>query len=135
MAQFDANGVDSTQAMAGLKKALQNATSEGKSMDEALSDTIGSIKNAKTETEAMQIATELFGKKGAAEMTKNPLALASALRKISADPDIEAVKREDVAQLFIEHPGKQAKSGFNGLSGLFATHPPIQKRIEVLEQF
>ena len=30
MAQFDANGVDSTQAMAGLKKALQNATSEGK---------------------------------------------------------------------------------------------------------
>ena len=63
MAQFDANGVDSTQAMAGLKKALQNATSEGKSMDEALSDTIGSIKNAKTETEAMQIATELFGKK------------------------------------------------------------------------
>ena len=70
MAQFDANGVDSTQAMTGLKKALQNATSEGKSMDEALSDTIGSIKNAKTETEAMQIATELFGKKGAAEMTK-----------------------------------------------------------------
>lgn len=70
MAQFDANGVDSTQAMAGLKKALQNATSEGKSMDEALSDTIGSIKNAKTETEAMQIATDLFGKKGAAEMTK-----------------------------------------------------------------
>ena len=70
MAQFDANGVDSTQAMAGLKKALQNATAEGKSMDEALSDTIGSIKNAKTETEAMQIATELFGKKGAAEMTK-----------------------------------------------------------------
>lgn len=47
MAQFDANGVDSTQAMAGLKKALQNATAEGKSMDEALSETIGSIKNAK----------------------------------------------------------------------------------------
>ena len=78
---------------------------------------------------------EYMADAGAAEMTKNPLALASALRKISADPDIEAVKREDVAQLFIEHPGKQAKSGFNGLSGLFATHPPIQKRIEVLEQF
>lgn len=78
---------------------------------------------------------EYMADAGAAEMTKNPLALASALRKISTDPDIEAVKREDVAQLFIEHPGKQAKSGFNGLSGLFATHPPIQKRIEVLEQF
>ena len=78
---------------------------------------------------------EYMADAGAAEMTKNPLALASALRKISADPDIEAVKREDVAQLFIEHPGKQAKSSFSGLSGLFATHPPIKKRIEVLEQF
>ena len=72
---------------------------------------------------------------GAAEMTKNPLALASALRKISADPDIEAVEREDVAQLFIQHPGKQAKSALSGLSGLFATHPPIEKRIAILEQF
>lgn len=70
MAQFDANGVDSTQALAGLKKSLQNATAEGKSMDVALKETIGKIKNAKSETKAMQIATELFGKKGAAEMTK-----------------------------------------------------------------
>ena len=46
-----------------------------------------------------------------------------------------AVKREDVAQLFIQHPGQQAKSALNGLSGLFATHPPIEKRIQVLEQF
>lgn len=68
MAQFDANGVDTTTALAGLKKALQNATAEGKSMDVALEETIGSIKNAKTDTEALQIATELFGKKGAAEM-------------------------------------------------------------------
>lgn len=78
---------------------------------------------------------EYLADAGSAEMTKNPLALASALRKISADPDIEAVKREDVAQLFIQHPGKQAKSALSGLSGLFATHPPIEKRIQVLEQF
>lgn len=70
MAQFDANGVDSTQALAGLKKSLQNATAEGKSMDVALKETIDKIKNAKSETKAMQVATELFGKKGAAEMTK-----------------------------------------------------------------
>lgn len=75
---------------------------------------------------------EYMADAGAAEMTKNPLALASALRKISADPDIEAVKREDVAQLFIEHPGKQAKSALSGLSGLFSTHPPIKKRIAIL---
>ncbi|NDV64492.1 M48 family metallopeptidase [Bacteroides sp. 224] len=78
---------------------------------------------------------EYLADAGAAEMTKNPLALASALRKISRDPDIEAVTRDDVAQLFIEHPGKQAKGIFSGLSGLFATHPPIGKRIKVLEQF
>lgn len=78
---------------------------------------------------------EYLADAGSAEMTKNPLALASALRKISADPDIEAVQREDVAQLFIQHPGKQARSALSGLSGLFATHPPIEKRIAVLEQF
>lgn len=78
---------------------------------------------------------EYLADAGSAQMTKKPWALARALRKISADPDIEAVEREDVAQLFIEHPGRQAKSALSGLSGLFATHPPIQKRIEVLEQF
>lgn len=78
---------------------------------------------------------EYLADAGAAEMTKNPLALASALRKISADPDIEAVKRDDVAQLFIQHPGKQAESALSGLSGLFATHPPIERRIQILEQF
>jgi heat shock protein HtpX len=40
-----------------------------------------------------------------------------------------------VAQLFIQNPQKASKSIFSGLSGLFATHPPIEKRIEILEQF
>jgi len=78
---------------------------------------------------------EYMADAGAAEMTKNPQALASALRKISQDPDIEAVRREDVAQLFIEHPGNHVKSAMSGLSGLFATHPPIKERIKILEQF
>jgi len=78
---------------------------------------------------------EFMADAGAAEMTKNPHALASALRKISNDPEIEAVTRNDVAQLFIEHPHVKSESYFSGLSGLFATHPPIKKRIEVLEQF
>ena len=70
-----------------------------------------------------------------AEMTKNPLALASALRKISADPAIEAVQRKDIAQLFIQNPKKKTKDLYSKFSGLFATHPPIEKRIEILEQF
>jgi len=78
---------------------------------------------------------EYIADAGAAEMTRNPLALAGALRKISNNPAIEAVKRNDIAQLFIEHPLEKKKSLFNGLSSLFATHPPIDKRIEVLEGF
>lgn len=78
---------------------------------------------------------EYMADAGAAEMTKNPLALASALRKISVDPAIEAVKRKDVAQLFIQNPKKKTKGLYSQLSGLFATHPPIEKRIEILEQF
>ena len=77
---------------------------------------------------------EYMADAGSAEMTRRPHALASALRKISRDPTIEAVKRDDIAQLFIEHPRKKEKF-FSGISGLFATHPPIEKRIAVLEQF
>ena len=77
---------------------------------------------------------EYMADAGAAEMTRRPHALAGALRKIARDPAIEAVKRDDVAQLFIEHPRKKEKF-FSGLSGLFATHPPIEKRIAILEQF
>jgi heat shock protein HtpX len=76
---------------------------------------------------------EYLADAGSAEMTKNPQALASALRKISADPAIEAVESRDVAQLFIENP-KPSAHGFSW-DNLFATHPPIQKRIELLEQF
>ena len=35
----------------------------------------------------------------------------------------------------MSYAGKQAKSALSGLSGLFATHPPIEKRIAILEQF
>lgn len=70
LAEFEANGVDATTAIAGLKKAQQNATAEGKSLQDALGETIQNIKDATDETDALQIATDLFGKKGAAEMTQ-----------------------------------------------------------------
>lgn len=76
---------------------------------------------------------EYLADAGAAEMTRKPYALASALRKIDQDPLIEAVHNRDVAQLFIENPQPEEKKF--SFSNLFSTHPPIQKRIELLDQF
>ena len=84
---------------------------------------------------ALSRKREYLADAGSAELTRNPLALASALRKISGDPTIEAVKRNDVAQMFIENPQKEVKNSSVSFSTLFATHPPIQKRIEILENF
>jgi heat shock protein HtpX len=43
------------------------------------------------------------------------------------------VKSRDVSQLFIENP-RLGKKEFS-IDRVFATHPPIQRRIELLEQF
>ena len=69
LAQFEANGVNADTAMAGLRKSIKVYTDEGKSVDEALGLTIDKIKNASSETEALSIAQEVFGTKGAAEMS------------------------------------------------------------------
>lgn len=77
---------------------------------------------------------EYLADAGAAEMTKKPYALANALRKISGDPLIEAVESRDVAQLFIDNP-KPSHHKSASWDNMFATHPPIEKRIELLDQF
>ena len=76
---------------------------------------------------------EYMADAGAAEMTRKPYALANALRKINQDPLIEAVQNRDVAQLFIENPQPEEKKF--SFSNLFSTHPPIEKRIELLDNF
>lgn len=76
---------------------------------------------------------EYLADAGAAESTRNPIALARALRKISRDPYIEAIQSRDIAQLFIDNP-KPSAHGFSW-DNLFATHPPINNRIEILESF
>lgn len=63
LAGLEKSGVDSSTVMAGLKKALANATKEGKPMSEAMAEVQASIAGAKDSTEAAQIATELFGSK------------------------------------------------------------------------
>ena len=78
---------------------------------------------------------EYMADAGGAELCGNPLALASALRKISADPGLGHVERQDVAQLFIIHP-QALNSGITSfMNNLFSTHPSIESRIAYLEQF
>lgn len=80
---------------------------------------------------ALSRKREYLADAGAVEMTKNPQAMANALRKISGNHDLE-VKSSDVKQMFIAN---YAKANANsGISGMFATHPPIEKRIAFLEQ-
>lgn len=78
---------------------------------------------------------EYMADAGGAELCGNPLALASALRKISGDPGLDNVRRDDIAQLFIIHPQHFAPGMMNFFSSLFSTHPDTRKRIEILEQF
>ena len=66
-----------------------------------------------------------------AHLTKNPLYLASALRKLEAGvrhiPMLEATPT--TAHLFIVNPLRG-----EGIAKLFSTHPPIEERIERLER-
>jgi heat shock protein HtpX len=78
---------------------------------------------------------EYMADAGAAEMTKNPRALASALRKISGNFRVKTVKSDDVAEMFIENQPDRSSGLMAAITGLFATHPPIEKRIRLLEQF
>lgn len=78
---------------------------------------------------------EYMADAGGAELCGNPLALASALRKISNDPGLGGVDREDVAQLFIVRPKAFVSEFTNMMSNLFSTHPSIESRIAYLEQF
>lgn len=76
---------------------------------------------------------------GGAELCGNPMALSSALRKISAEPGLGQVKRDDVAQLYIVHPDEESDGALTGLVAkvnlMFCTHPDTPERIKLLEQF
>lgn len=67
---------------------------------------------------------EFMADAGAVELTKNPDAMIRALQKISGRAELADVPAE-VREMAFENP----RTGF---AGVFATHPPIDKRIEAL---
>ena len=65
-----------------------------------------------------------------AHITRNPIALANALRKISGNSNVKSLSNQSaMASVCIENPlGQRAFLG-----ELLATHPPVEKRIKRLE--
>ncbi|HEV8610136.1 MAG TPA: M48 family metalloprotease [Thermoanaerobaculia bacterium] len=69
------------------------------------------------------------------ELTRNPLALASALEKIDAAVAPTPSIKQGVAHLCIADPrGRLVNERETGWLTLFATHPPIAKRIALLRE-
>lgn len=143
LAQFEASGIDASTAMAGLKKAQQNATAEGKTMKDALSETIDKIKNAGSETDALQAATELFGKKGAAEMTQAIREGKFSVEDLTGSLDDY---KTTVTDTFNEtlHPSDQAKVALNNLkvagkelgeTMMSAVTPILEKVVQKVKDF
>jgi heat shock protein HtpX len=64
------------------------------------------------------------------ELTRNPLGLAKALSKIAVDPAQLKRTNRATAHLYVANPLKRRKT--KAVSGVFDTHPPIGKRIDVL---
>jgi heat shock protein HtpX len=65
---------------------------------------------------------------GAVELTKNPDAMISALRKVEGRSSLKGP--DELQQLFLDNQPNGV-----GLEGLFATHPSIQKRVDALVKF
>ena len=73
---------------------------------------------------------EYLADASAVELTRYPLGLASALRKIDDDPEVLEAANRGTAHLYIANPIKK----FEERAGsVFASHPPIKERIQRLE--
>lgn len=143
MAEFEKNGVNSTTALAGLKKAVVNYAKEGLSMEEGLQKTIDSIKNAKTETEALSIAQEIFGTKGAAEMSNAIREGRLSIEDLCTSMDEYGTTVADTFNATLDPPDKAAVA-FNNLkiagadlgnTILTALTPVLEKVVEKVKTF
>lgn len=81
---------------------------------------------------AISRTREFQADKSGAEITGQPLQLASALQKISSGTSrIPMRVNESTSQLFIDNPLKSARG--RGMGRWFSTHPPVEERVERLQ--
>jgi heat shock protein HtpX len=75
---------------------------------------------------AISRTREYVADAGSVQLTKNPDAMISALRKISGHAHLDAPA--SMRAMFLEDDDE-------GVMGLFATHPPVEKRVQALMQY
>ncbi|HEO3388999.1 TPA: phage tail tape measure protein [Streptococcus agalactiae] len=68
MGQFEKAGIDSSAALSSLSKAAVKYAGDGLTLQEGLAGTIEQIKTSTSETEALSLASEIFGSKAAPRM-------------------------------------------------------------------
>ena len=77
---------------------------------------------------------EYYADASGAELTRNPLALASALEKLgSATAPTKSIKRGAAHLCIVDPIGRKMNAKEGKGADLFATHPPIGKRITFLK--
>ena len=75
---------------------------------------------------AISRTREYVADAGSVELTHNPDAMISALQKVAGHTHLDAP--QSMRAMFLEDDDE-------GIMGLFATHPPVAKRIEALSQY
>ena len=75
---------------------------------------------------AISRAREYVADAGSVELTHNPDAMISALQKVAGHTHLDAPP--SMRAMFLEDDDE-------GIMGLFATHPPVAKRIAALSQY
>lgn len=106
MGQFEQAGVDGNAALSSLSKATVAYAKDGKSLSEGLGELQDKIKNASSETDAINAAAEIFGTKGGPRM-------ADAIRR-------GTLNLEDLAKIADESQGSVGET-------FEATLDPIDK--------
>ena len=96
LGQVEVSGVDADKALAGLNKAMVKGAKEGKEFPEVMHDLQTGIKGAKTDAEAMSIASEYFG-------TKAGPALAQAIRN-------GTINLEEMSNMSVDAKGNLEKT-------------------------
>jgi len=81
---------------------------------------------------ALSRRREFAADAGAVQLTRFPEGLARALEKLSLDREPLEAANKATAHLYIVNPLRNRRDAVGWFSGMFATHPPINERIEAL---